>query len=99
MLIALAYKIEVDIACNPDYINRTGKWFWSMINSLGLSDMTDAKIDENKVVRIIRKFTIRNYSPNGSGGLFTISDRTKDMRTMDLWYQANTWLNENINLI
>ena len=24
MIIALAYKIEVDIACNPDYINRTG---------------------------------------------------------------------------
>ena len=29
MLIALAYKIEVDIACSPDYINRTGKWFSS----------------------------------------------------------------------
>lgn len=98
MLIALSYKIEVDIACNPDYINRTGKWFWFMINSLGLGDMTDAQFDENKVIYIMQNFISRNYNPNGNGGLFTISDNSIDMRTMDLWYQANTWLNENINL-
>ena len=35
MMIALSRRIEVDIMSDPDYGNRTTKWFWGMVDTLG----------------------------------------------------------------
>lgn len=96
MIIGLAHRIETDITCEPDGIDRTSEWFWQMISSLGLEDMTDSNFNSDKVIDILRCFLNRRYAKNGRGGLFTVNNYDGDMRDIEIWYQANIWLNEKI---
>lgn len=92
MMVALAIRCEHDIMDDPKYGDRTGQWFWGMINNLGLSSMRDGLYDENKVDEIIERFLDRNYSPNGKGGLFTIRNCEYDLRDVEIWYQLCWYL-------
>lgn len=94
LMVSLANRIEVEIMSGTEDRNRTAEWFWKMFESLGLLDMTDEEYDERSVDRTIRKFICRQYLPNGKGGLFTISDRSVDMRGFEIWYQAALYLND-----
>lgn len=93
MIIALALRCEEDIMSDPDEGDRTGLWFWTMIVSLGLDDMTDDNYEYFEVRDHIDIFLKRKYAPNGSGGLFTINDPDIDMRTVEIWYQMHYYLN------
>lgn len=94
MMIALAVRVEVHIMDNPEFGNRVGQWFWEMIVSLGLGSMTDDRFDVEYADRVIDRFLNREYSKNGEGGLFTIKDKTRDMRSLEIWYQMCWHLNE-----
>lgn len=96
MIIGLAHRIETDITCEPDGIDRTSEWFWQMISSLDLEDMTDSNFNSDRVIDILRRFLNRRYAKNGRGGLFTVNNYDGDMRDIEIWYQANIWLNEKI---
>ena len=80
---------------DPDIGDRTGQWFWSMIENLGLSDMDDAEYDELYVHRIVKRFLDRGYKKNGEGGLFTIHHSAgRDLRNVEIWYQMCWYLDE-----
>lgn len=96
MIIALAHRIESDITCEPDGIDRTSEWFWQMISSLGLDRMSDDNFNSDSVIDILRCFQNRRYAKNGRGGLFTVNKYKGDMRGIEIWYQAHIWLNERI---
>jgi hypothetical protein len=78
---------------DPDYGNRTGQWFWTMINNLNLSSMSDERFDGEYVDEVISIFLNREYQEDGEGGLFTIEDCEYDMRTVEIWYQLCWYLN------
>ena len=95
MMIALAIRCEENIMDDPDIGDRTGQWFWSMIENLGLSDMDDAEYDELYVHRIVKRFLDRGYKKNGEGGLFTIHHSAgRDLRNVEIWYQMCWYLDE-----
>ncbi len=94
MLIALAIRCEEHIMGDPEIGDRTGQWFWNMIVNLGLGSMTDARYDEEFVDELVLIFLDREYSANGEGGLFTVQHPKYDMRTVEIWYQMNWYLNE-----
>lgn len=94
MMVALAVRIEEHIMTNSKYGNRTSQWFWDMIRSLGLWDMTDHNFDENRVDDILDHFLDRDYDPDGHGGLFTVPNPSKDMRGVEIWYQMCMYLDE-----
>ena len=71
-----------------------GKWFWIMINNLGLGEYKDLYFNKAKVDRIVKKFIERNYNKNGSGGLFITNNDNTDMRNMEIWDQMHLYLNE-----
>lgn len=96
MMIALAIRCEEHLMDDPDIGNRTGQWFWSMIVSLGLGSMSDARFDPVRVDDILDRFLDREYEVDGRGGLFTIRSPRFDMRSMEIWYQMNCYLNEII---
>lgn len=96
MLIALSIRCE-DIMDDPNYGDRVGQWFWNMITNLGLSSMTDDNFDPDYIDFVISRFENHEYNKDGSnGGLFIIHDRSKDMRSAEIWYQMCWALNEII---
>lgn len=96
MMIALAIRCEEHLMDDPDIGNRTGQWFWSMIVSLGLGSMDDVKFKGIYVDKVLERFLDRDYERNGEGGLFTIRYVRQDMRSTEIWYQMNCYLNEII---
>ena len=97
MMVALSIRIEEHIMDNPEIGDRTAKWFWGMVTSLGLDKMTDAYFKQKNYEEMIRKFLDREYAPDGQGGLFTLKNNRRDLRTVDIWYQAMWYLNEILN--
>ena len=87
MMVGLAMRVEDTIMSDSDFGDRTVMWFWMMIKSLGLYNMTDIRYDEDEVDRILTTFLNRGYEPNGAGGLFTVNNTSKDMRDIEIWYQ------------
>ena len=95
MMIALAIRCEESIMANPDIGDRTGRWFWDMIVSLGLDDMYDSAFRIGVVRDKVDKFLSRKYARNGEGGLFTVQNKKQyDLTTIDIWYQAMWYLDE-----
>lgn len=92
MMVALSIRCEEHIMSDPEMGDRTGVWFWGMISSLGLEEMTDDKYNCPKVDRAIDRFLNREYARNGKGGLFTIENCQFDMRSVEIWHQLNWYL-------
>lgn len=94
MMVALAIRCEEHIMGDPDIGNRTGEWFWGMVNSLGLGRMNDANDDPYAVTQAVLRLAEQDYEPNGRGGLFTVSRYNVDLRTVEIWYQMMWYLDE-----
>jgi len=94
MMVALSIRCEENIMEDPDVGDRTGQWFWNMIVNLGLGSMTDSKFDYDYVETVVDRFLNREYERNGKGGLFTVDNYRKDLRTIDIWYQMCLYLDE-----
>lgn len=97
MIIALAIRCEEQIMRDFDKGDRTGVWFWSIIETLGLGQMEDGYFDPDFVEYIVQRLLKRKYKKDGSdGAMFVIHNSRYDMRTADIWYQANWYLEEVI---
>lgn len=95
MMVALANRCEETIMDDPKKGNRTGQWFWGMIVNLGLGSMYDSNFNRRYVEDTIERFLDREYSPDGTGGLFTIKNSDRDLRTVEIGYQL-CWYLDNI---
>lgn len=93
LMVALAIRVEEHIMYDDELGDRTGKWFWDMVESLGLSYMDNDDYDAGKVGRIIEQFIRRKYRKNGEGGLVTLPDCPHDLRKVEIWYQMQWYLN------
>lgn len=93
MMVAVAFRCE-DIMDNPKYGDRIYFWFWRMMHSLGLSDMSDDNYDEEFVDFIIDRFLDHTYNPDGKGGLFTIPNCGADLRDVEIWCQMCWYLDK-----
>lgn len=98
MMIALAKRCDETIMYDYSLGDRTSAWFWNMIDTLGLSDMDDSNFDALKAGHIMYIFMNRQYSKDGSGGLFKIHDDSKDMRNIEIWYQMYFYLDELVKV-
>jgi hypothetical protein len=98
MMVALSIRCGEDFMDDIDEGNRTGEWFWNMIESLGLDTMTNINYDEKYSNMVIRKFLKRKYAPNGKGGLFTVKNPKTSLRDVEIWYQMMEYLDEYLNL-
>lgn len=94
VMVALAMRIENDYMDNDNYGNRVPYWFWTMVESLGLSFMAEPHFDREAADFIVRRFLNRDYESNGRGGLFTIMEPSRDMRSVEIWYQMCEYLNQ-----
>lgn len=96
MMVALSIRCEIDIMHDPDLGDRTGEWFWGMLDTLGISHMDDDNFNEEECWTIIDRALKREYESDGFGGFFFIPNCDKDLRDVELWYQMNWYLNRYI---
>lgn len=100
VLISMARRME-DILYEPDEPDRTSKWFWMLIDNLGLKTFTDESYFANRrsferaVDKVLETFIDRTYDRKGDGGLFPLKKPRKDQRDVELWYQMMEFLDEN----
>jgi len=92
MMIALAIKCE-GMMLNPNEDYATGKWFWIMIDNLGLTQYNDDNFNELEVEEILWRFIDRKYDPDGKGGLFHLHSKV-DLRGIEIWTQMLWFVNE-----
>lgn len=92
MMVALAVRIDNSMFYDFDIGLQPGRWFWKMIESMELLDMDDRNFDARVVSAKVNMMLSRNYRRDGRGGLFWIPGTEKDIRGMEIWYQANYYL-------
>ena len=97
MMIALSDRCEIEFMSSSEFDNRTSQWFWEMIDNLGLSSMNDFNYDERYVELVLDRFLLRQYSPNGEGGLFVIPNAKEDLTKVEIWYQLNWYINNKFD--
>ncbi len=108
MLVALSIKIETDLVSEPgDY--KPHRWFWFMLDNLGLLQYVDSDFCFNEVVQILDAWTKKSpisgtrYSKVGkkwgkiSGEVGTIPSLfpVENAQNMQIWDQINRFLIEN----
>lgn len=93
MILALAIRMEEQIMDDPRYGDRTQQWFWSMLSTIGIANMSDDIYDKDYVNQKIYDFLERRYQPDGKGGLFFIRDCEYDLRDVEIWTQMCWYLN------
>ena len=99
VLVAFCIRIENDIACDPRNEPNPGKWFWIMMENLGLTQYDDNHFNEDVVREIVNQFLERYFMPDGHGGLFIFKNPAVDARELSLWEQLCAYINENPHLI
>ena len=92
MMVALAKRIETNIMCDDDYGDRTSKWFWIMMDNLGLGRMTNRKFNEGRFEEIVDVLLYHKYTYQGVGGLFYVENPKRDMRETEIWFQMHWYL-------
>ena len=97
MMIALAINLEEGFAADAEFGDRTGYWFWCMINSMQLGYQDDEDFDPRYADIKINRMLERKYSKDGKGGLFHIEGIGEDMRDISIWMQA-MWFLDSQNI-
>ena len=99
LLIGMCERMAFNIDESSE-IENYGYFFKQMINNCGL-DIENWRFYNgedlvNTIYSRIEKVLDRKYSKNGTGGLFPLKHSDKDQRTIELWYQMQSYLEENI---
>jgi hypothetical protein len=91
MLIALSWRLAWDGG------GELQEWFWIMIDNLDLIECTDARPPNKNVVDVIFDRVIyRRYADDGEGGLFPLRHPDQNQRDVEILYQAQAYLLENM---
>ena len=93
LMVYLAVAAEETFMSDYEYGDRKPVWFRHMMASLGLRKYYNKRWNPTEVEAIIDDFLDKKYEADGTGGLFKVSKSVKkDMRSMNLWLQLNTFL-------
>lgn len=91
LLIALSWDLAWD--SDDDLV----KWFWVLLDNLGLKGCSDAYPPSERMFNdIIDRFINRDYDADGRGGLFPLNEPAEDQRGVELHYQAQAFLLQEV---
>lgn len=97
VLVAFACRIDDDIMYDGNL--HASKWFFIMIDNLGLTGFNDDGFGVvwtvEEVDQIIDIWMSRQYGIDGKGSIFPLKFTTFDQRNLEMWYQMQEWFNEN----
>ena len=101
LILSICYRLDAMV--NEDEPgSMIGMFFRILIGNMGF-DLSQKGIDKAHIQAVIDRFLKRDYEADGSGGgLFSLKKwsaegGSKDQRTVSIWYQMGTWLNEHLD--
>lgn len=94
VLIALSFRCERDIMGEPGSY-EDDKWFWIMLENLGLFEYENDRFNEDDVNYILQKWMNREFNYDGNGSIFPLFRPKRDQREIEIWDQMSDFLNEN----
>lgn len=95
VLISLSRRLAEDILGDPDNTGLTGKWFWKMIDNLGLNKYSGGRYDKNACFDVVNRWMERSFSYNGKGSPFPLKHPTSDQRKAELGQQMMSYVYEH----
>lgn len=91
MLVGLSKRIDDQMMYDMNLGNRTDKWFWLMIDQMGLKGYINRNYIHDEVDEILDKLGSREYENGGKNGIFRCHT---DVRNVEIWYQVMAFFNE-----
>lgn len=102
MLVALAVRCDHDIIGEPGE-NLAPYIFWTMIQNLGLDKYDNDHFSGRDVDEILDIWLERKFDKNGKGSIFPVKSDVKsdvkNQRDVEIWYQMESFLNENFDFL
>lgn len=93
MMVALCNVVEYDYLTNELEDNGVPKWFYMMLQNLGVGlYLSNHLYDDFEVEKALDAFMNHRYFSTGMGGLFFVPEPSVDMRILSLWDQMNEWI-------
>lgn len=89
-LIGMAIRLN-EIDYDPTMPDKVGPWFWILLDNLGIIEADDPWIED-----MLERLNTRDYSFDGHGGLFPLRNPREDQRNIEVWYQMQAYLMENM---
>ena len=103
VLVALCQKmVYMADGMVSDAENREAEWFMTMLENLGVASLTDdiwdrsASDAEEIMTDQVGVWLRREYEYDGTGGIFPLDHPHDDQAKVELWYQMNAYLMEQI---
>ncbi len=96
VLIRLANDWEHELTYDFHKGDRTSKWFWIMLDNLGLLDYPDWSFEEDIVDEIVSIWLDRRFEKNGIGSVFPVKSGIRDQRSVEIWLQLQDYVLENV---
>ncbi len=92
VLAAFSRTIEIQIMGEPgnDHIER---WFWEMLDNLGLLVYDDKHYDAYQVDKILDIWLQRKFKKDGTGSIFPVKNWEEDLTKVDMWYEMQFYMN------
>lgn len=88
MMIGMARHISFEMD------GEIGQWFWHLMDNVGLSRYNDHRWNKTRVDQIVERLVWRQYSYDGSGGIFPLKEPHEDQRYVELWFQMESYMLE-----
>jgi len=92
----MAFELAEDQSEDFDFY----KYFWEIIENLGLKQYDDNQFGDNfvrckiEIREIFSMLNNRSYKRNGVGGMFPLLFPEKNQKKVEIWYQMQAYINE-----
>lgn len=85
-VLEVIYAFAIRAAFQTDTPER--EWFWVLMENLHLDQFRQVSGDDALMIEeIVDRFIWRTYEPHGYGGLFPMTQTTRDQRKLEIWHQ------------
>ena len=95
VLIGLSKRLAEDILGDQDNTGLAIRWFWRMLDNLGVSRYIGGRYDKATVCIIVERWMARDFTARGKGSPFPLKRATEDQRKVEIWTQMMNYLAEN----
>lgn len=96
VLLGLSIRFAENVLGDPDETGLAAKWFWKMVENLGLKGLSGSRDDRSMCIILVEIWMDRDFEPDGNGSPFPLrNNHGIDQREVEIWQQIMNYEAEN----